>query len=121
ETLNRCAASLRACNHADDLREQCFAADAFGNDEQRSVAIQCSTDQLVSCLLQNGKRLACNHRFVDTALTVFHASIDGNFFSRPDAQAIADGNLFERNIGFAAVASNAACHLGSEIEQCSDG
>src|SRR6185312_2518857 len=111
EPLNRSTASLRAGHHGDDLREQRRAADAFCNDEQRSIGIQGSADHFVAFLFQNGEGLACNHGFIHGAFTLLDSSVDRNFLAGAHAKAIADDNLFERNIRLSAVASNARMAL----------
>ena len=58
ELLDRSAAALRLANHADDLREQRFIADALGAHDEGAGAVYCAASDAASFRFLDGDWLS---------------------------------------------------------------
>ena len=67
------------------------------------VRVDRRADDFAARFLFDRNRLAGDHRFVDRAASFENDSIDRNFFSGTDAQAVAGLHLLERNVFFGAI------------------
>ena len=95
----RCA----SLDHPHDLRQQGFAAYALGAHQQPAGAVDGRADDAVAGMFLDGDRLAGDHRFVDGTQAFEDHAVDGNLFAGSDAQLVADLDLIERDVVFAAV------------------
>jgi hypothetical protein len=75
----------------------------FGLDDQRSRAVDGSPDHRIPYPLGDRHRLSADHGFVDVALPLLDAAIDGDFFSGADPERLPCPDLLERNFALLAV------------------
>jgi hypothetical protein len=94
---------LRLANQLDDLGKNRFGADALGLHFKRACLVQCATDDGISDLFHDRKRLACEHRFIDGASAGNELAIDWNPFAWKHFEAILRMNIGKRNHMFLAV------------------
>src|SRR5438034_8998765 len=118
KALNRSAASLRLAHHSDDLSEKRVASDALRAHYKRARAVDGSTNHTVAADLFHWHGFAGQHGLVDRAVSFENLPVDGNLFSRPDTQTIADMDFIERNIPFRTIIRKDACGFRRKLEQC---
>ena len=112
EALNRRTRSLRIADHAHDLREHGFGADALGAHHERTVDDDGGADHTVASAFVDRRRLAADHRLVHDGRPVGQNAVDRNFFARPNAQPIAADDVGQRNVHFAPVRERVAPFWG---------
>jgi len=89
EPLDGCPAALGLADHADDLREQCFAADTFGAHHEAAALVQSAADDRAPGPLLDRHRLAGHHRLVHGARAVDHHAIHRHLLPGPDSETVA--------------------------------
>ena len=103
ESLYRRARALGFADHAYDLSQQSFAADAFSLHDDTAGAVDRAAGDLAAFRFFNGNRFAGDHRFIDRSRALEDDAIDWNFFAGPNAQTIADLNPIHRYVFFFAI------------------
>ncbi len=121
KALDGSAAALGVTHHLDDLRQHGFTAHALGTHQKPAGSVDGGADDLIAGALFDRHRLARDHRFVHGTQAVEDGSVGGNFFSRTDAQLVANLNLIEWDVVLTAVIAHEARHLRSEVEQRANG
>src|SRR5581483_9993026 len=119
KALNGCAAALGLADHAHDLRQQSFAAHAFGLHDERTGAVYGSANYPCALALLYRNGFPRDHRLIYRASPFDHNPIHRNFFSGTNTQAVAYTNLLERDVFFMTVAKNPSS-ARSQVEQRTD-
>jgi hypothetical protein len=71
-------------------------------------------------MLFDRNRLAAHHGFVDVGRTLKDDTVDRHLFSGSHSQAIADDDVFERDVFLAAVVAQTPCRFGCQAENFFD-
>ena len=114
---------LRALGFLDELHnlsQRCFRAHPRRAGPQRSIAVDRTTDELVTRRLRNGEALAGHDRFVHLAGPILDRGIHWDPAARPDEKQVADLHLRGRQLDRLAVPDDDRVGRG-EIQQRANG
>ena len=107
---------MRLVDHAHDLRKRGFASNALGAHDECACTIHGGARDFAAYGFFHGDRFARHQRFVDKTFAVEHNSVVGNFFAGPNAKAIADLDMLERNVEFCTVGAHQPRRLRRQAE-----
>ena len=112
QSLDRCARALRLCHHLDDLRKQGIASDLVGAHHETAGLIERARDHLAAGLLRDWHGFAGHQGFVERRAAFKDDAVDRHFFSRPDAQFVANLQIVDLHLMVGAVMIDKAGGLG---------
>src|SRR5215467_2032827 len=119
ELLNGRLVSLRLRNQTNDLSKDRVSAD-FGRPHLKGAAdVDRCAEHLVIRFLRHRHAFARQHRFIEARRTGDHNAVNGDLFSRPNLQNIADTHLIDRDVRFLSFSNYTRC-LGAEFHQLRD-
>jgi hypothetical protein len=120
EPLHGGARALRLRDHVNDLRQQCLAADALRAHQQSAAAVRRPRRERRARGFSHRLGLARQHGFVDMARAFGDGAIDGHALAGPNSQEIADADVLEWHVAFAAARIDAVSHPRRKLEQRAD-
>ena len=121
EPLDRRARALRLGHHLDDAREHRLLADLLRAHDEAAPAVERAADDLGPGLLLDRQRLAGDHALVDRARSFDDLAVDRHAIARPHPQPIVREHLVEGHFLVAAILTQPARGLGSQVEERLDG
>ncbi len=86
-----------------DLGEKGVRADALGAHDEAAGAVDGAAGDLGRDIFLDRDGFAADHGLIDGAVAFEDDAIDGNFLAGSDAEPVADLDLIERHVGFAAL------------------
>jgi len=95
---------LRLLDEADDLRERGLAAHARSPEGEGSCRVERPADDLVARLIEDGDRLAGEHRLVDGRSALDDDAVHGDLLAGTHAHEVADGDGGDGDVRLHAVA-----------------
>ena len=120
EPLHRRLAGLGVLDEAGDLGELGVGADAGGAHDEPPAGVDGGAGDGVAGADLDRHRLAGEQRGVDRRRALLDDAVGGDLLAGPDDEAVADGELVDRDALLAAVAEDGDV-LGAELEQGAQG
>ena len=107
-------------DHADDLREHRFAADALGAHDKGAGAIYRAAGDAASFRFLDGDWLAGHQRFIHRTRAFEHSSIDRYSFAGTYAKSVAWLQVLDGNVDLGAVGANQTREFWGQVQKCAD-
>ena len=117
EPLDRRARALRLRDHLDDLRKQGVAPDLLGAHDEAAGLVERARDHLAAGLLGDRHGFAGHQGFIERRAALEDDAVHRHFFSRPDAQSVADLEAVDLNLVVGAVVADATRGFRRQFEQ----
>ena len=117
EPLDGRLAGLGLGHEPRDLRERGVGADPGRAHDEAAAGVDRRARDLVAGLLLDRHRLAGEQRLVDGARALLDDAVGGDLLAGPDDEAVADGELLDRDAALGAVGVEHGDVLGAELEQ----
>ncbi len=119
--LDRRSAALSIGHHLHYLGKEGVAANFFRPHSDCAGGIDRGADHLILRLFFYRNRFTRDHRFIHRAGTIDYSAVHRDLFARPDPEHIADLNVFQGNVYFAAVLIDLSCRFRSQPQERLDG
>ena len=116
EALDRSPAGLSLCDEACDLRERRLRSDTGRADDEPAVRVDRAARDGGARADVDGERFPRQQRLVDRGGAFFDDPVGGDSLTRPDDEALASNQLFDRDDDLDPVAKD-ACLLRPQLEQ----
>ena len=117
EALHRRLARLGLGDQAGDLRQCGLFADPGRPDHKAAAGVDRRADHLVARTDLDRDRLAGDQRPVNRRSTALDDAVGRDLLARADDEAVAGGELLDRDLALAAIGVEQGDVLGAEVEQ----
>ncbi len=121
QPLDRRSTALGLGDQSHDTRQEGIRPDLLGAHDERPRPIDRGADDSVARLLLNRYGLAADHRLINEGRSFEHEAVDRHLLARPDTKAVPHLDELQRNVFLRSIGMDAACRLGGEAQESSDG